>query len=136
MEVAEMEPEVLRRKSHFCTKCQRVVKMDMLRKEPDDPVTWLRCPECEGYVPLLSAAGKEMMGIKDDILGTVLRSECDEYDICGTYQIGQILYHKIWDDFGIVLEKGKESQNGRAIMVSFLRGGLKKIVENYQLPEG
>ncbi len=128
-----MEPSVQRRKSHFCTKCQRVVKMDMMRKEADDPVTWLRCPECEGYVPLLSAAGKEMLGISDEDLGTVLKSECDEYDLCATYDIGQMLYHSVWDDYGIVLEKGKESQTGRAIMVSFLKGGLKKIVENYQM---
>ena len=45
---------------------------------------------------------------------------------------GYDAYHKIWDDYGIVMEKGKESQKGRAILVSFLKGGMKKIVENYQ----
>jgi hypothetical protein len=127
-----MEPEVQRRKSHFCTKCNKTVKMNMLYKDPDDPVTWLTCPQCEGIVPVPSALGKEMLGIKEEMPGTVLANECDEYNICGTYDIGQILYHKVWDDYGIVLEKGKESQNGRAIMVSFLKGGLKKIVENYK----
>ncbi|MCK4272009.1 hypothetical protein KAU04_03380 [bacterium] len=128
----EMGPEVQRRKSHFCSVCQRVVKMDMLRKGPVDDVTWLKCPDCEGIVPVLSAAIKELMGMKEEVPGTVMKNECPEYEMSGNYDVGQIFYHKIWDDYGMVLQKGKESQKGRAIMVSFLRGGLKKIVENYQ----
>lgn len=127
-----MGKEIQRRKSNFCTLCQRVVKMNMLRKGLDDQITWLSCPNCEGIVPLLSAAAKEMMGLKEKLPGTVMKSECAEYDLCGTYDVGQIFYHKVWDDYGIVMEKGKESQRGRAILVSFLRGGMKKIVENYQ----
>ena len=131
-----MEPEVQRRKSHFCTVCQKVVKMDMLRKGPDDPITWLSCPNCEGIVPVLSAAAKEMMGMKEDFICTVAKSDCPEYDMGGNYDVGQIFYHRVWDDYGLVLEKGKESQRGRAIMVSFLKGGLKKIVENFNSPGG
>lgn len=129
-----MKSEVQRRKSHFCSVCQRVVKMDMMRKGPSDEVTWLRCPDCEGIVPILSAAAKEMMGIKEDPPCTVVTSECCEYDMCATYDVGQVFYHKIWDDYGLVLQKGKESQKGRAIMVSFLKGGLKKVVEDYHSP--
>jgi len=119
-----------RRKSHFCTVCHRVVKMDMLRKGPEDEVTWLQCPDCEGYVPLLSATIKEMMGLVD-FPGTVIPTEVSQYDMSSNYNIGQVFYHPVWDDFGIVLQKGKKSKEGRAIMVSFIRGGLKKIVEDF-----
>jgi len=126
-----MKSEVRRRKSHFCSVCQRVVKMDMMHKGPAEEVDWLKCPDCEGVVPLFSSAIREMMGTKEDSSGTVLLKDCPEYDMSGCYQIGQIFYHKVWDDYGIVLQKGKESQKGRAIMVSFLKSGLKKIVEEY-----
>jgi hypothetical protein len=127
-----MKTETHRRKSHFCSVCQRVIKMDMIRKAPTDEVTWLQCPDCEGIVPLLSSAAKEMMGAKEEVANTVITSEVPEYDMSGNYDIGQVLYHPIWDDYGIVLQKGKESQRGRTIMVSFLKGGLKKIVEDFE----
>jgi hypothetical protein len=130
-----MKSEVHRRKSQFCTICQKVVKMDMLRKKPDDEVAWLKCPDCDGIVPLLSASAKEMMGLKEEMVGTVVLDDCPEYEMSGCYEVGQVFYHKVWDDYGIVLQKGKESQKGRAIMVSFLKNGLKKIVEDYQLLE-
>jgi hypothetical protein len=123
-----------RRKSHFCSVCQRVVKMDMLRKGPDDEVTWLKCPDCEGYVPFLSSSAKEMMGLEEDFLGTVIPDDVPQYDMSQNYDIGQVFYHPVWDDYGLVLRKGKKSKKGRAIMVSFVKGGLKKIVEDFQQP--
>jgi hypothetical protein len=105
--------------------------MNMLRKGIDDEVTWLQCPDCEGYVPLLSSTAKEMMGLENDLPGTVVPDDVATYKMDENYDIGQIFYHSVWDDYGLVLQKGKQSQKGRAIMVSFMKGGLKKIVEDF-----
>jgi hypothetical protein len=74
------------------------------------------------------------MGMEEDIPGTVIPDDVPEYDMSANYDIGQIFYHPVWDDYGLVLQKGKKSKKGRAIMVSFMKGGLKKIVEDFQLP--
>ena len=127
-----MKSNTQRRKSHFCTVCQRVVKMDMIRKEPSEEVTWLKCPDCGGYVPYMSTSVRESLGLTEDLLETVDISNVPAYNMSENYNIGQVFYHSVWDDYGLVLEKGKKSKKGRSIMVSFVKSGLKKIVEDYQ----
>jgi len=129
-----MKSNVQRRKSHFCTVCQRVVKMNMIRKAPDEEVTWLECPDCGGYVPYMSNSTRESLGLDEDLLETVDTENVPAYDMSENYDIGQVFYHSVWDDYGLVLQKGKKSKRGRSIMVSFVKSGLKKIVEDYQQP--
>jgi hypothetical protein len=129
-----MKSSAQRRKSHFCTICQRVVKMNMIRKVPDEEVTWLQCPDCGGYAPYVSTSTREMMGLEEELLGTVDPDNVPLYDMSENYDIGQVFYHSVWDDYGLVLQKGKKSKKGRSIMVSFVKGGLKKIVEDFQQP--
>ncbi len=58
------------------------------------------------------------------------REDSKEYSPKAEYQVGDVIYHKAWDDVGIV--RGKEvMSNGRAsLLVHFEKNKDKRLVEN------
>ena len=60
------------------------------------------------------------------------REDSKEYSPKAEYQIGDVIYHKTWDDVGIV--KAKEiMSNGRAsLLVHFEKNKDKRLVENFK----
>ena len=46
------------------------------------------------------------------------------------YQIGDVIYHAVWDDVGIVRSKEVMSNGGKAIIVHFEKNNEKKLIEN------
>lgn len=50
-----------------------------------------------------------------------------EYSMDGTYNVGDKIYHKIWDDTGEVLEVGTTEDGIRKIKVHFEKVGIKTL---------
>lgn len=46
------------------------------------------------------------------------------------YQIGDVIYHAVWDDVGIVRSKEVMSNGGKSIIVHFEKNNEKKLIEN------
>ena len=62
----------------------------------------------------------------------ISREDALKYSPQDEYQIGDVLYHKVWDDVGIVRAKEVTSTGGHAIIVQFEKNNEKRLIENYQ----
>ena len=57
-------------------------------------------------------------------------AESREYSPQEHFVIGETIYHKKWDDSGVVI--GKDNGNPSRIMVNFENSGIKKLVQDLQ----
>lgn len=55
-------------------------------------------------------------------------SEVKEYQPKNLYEVGDIIYHRVWQEEGKVMEKGITTNGYKMILVSFLKVGIKKLV--------
>ncbi len=58
------------------------------------------------------------------------REDEKKYNPRDEYQIGDVIFHAVWEDVGIVKAKEVLSSGGRAIVVQFEKIGEKKLIEN------
>ncbi len=58
--------------------------------------------------------------------------DAKKYDVHENYQIGDIIYHPVWQDVGIVREKVTISNGMNAIVVQFQKNNEKRLIENLQ----
>lgn len=56
--------------------------------------------------------------------------DAKRYDIQENYEIGDIIYHPVWEDVGIVRSKETTSSGLNAIVVQFQKNDEKKLIEN------
>jgi len=49
------------------------------------------------------------------------------------YDIGDVIFHKIWDDVGVVQSKNITSSGGNAIIVQFEKNSKKTLIENLKI---
>lgn len=59
----------------------------------------------------------------------ISREDSKPYSPKDEYQIGDVIYHKTWDDVGIVRSKEIMTNGGNAIVVLFEKGKEKRLVE-------
>ncbi len=111
---------------HFCDYCGSKQKFKFRGNfEADDSKFWYMCQKCK-HVVLLSI---------DDL--NVQRNEnskenCRVYSAEETYEIGEIIYHAEWQDYGKVKKKEVSSSGYNIIVVEFEKLGQKKLVENFK----
>jgi len=49
------------------------------------------------------------------------------------YEIGDVIFHKIWDDIGIIQSKDTTSSGGNSIIVQFEKNAKKILIENLKI---
>ncbi|WP_140945869.1 hypothetical protein [Candidatus Thermokryptus mobilis] len=54
------------------------------------------------------------------------------YSAAETYEIGELIYHEEWQDYGRVKKKEVSSSGYSIIVVEFEKLGQKKLVENFK----
>jgi hypothetical protein len=59
--------------------------------------------------------------------GKAPAGEAREYSVTGTFAKGDIVYHKIWDDTGEVLEIGTTDDGINRMKVAFEKVGVKNL---------
>jgi len=59
----------------------------------------------------------------------ISREDSRQYSPKDEYQVGDVIYHKIWDDVGIVRSKEITTSGGNAIVVLFEKNKEKRLVE-------
>jgi len=47
------------------------------------------------------------------------------------YKVGDVIYHSVWEDVGIVRSKEVTSNGGHSIIVQFEKNNEKKLIENF-----
>lgn len=60
------------------------------------------------------------------------RENSKEYSPKSEYQVGDVIYHKTWDDVGIVRMKEVMSNGRASLLVQFEKNKEKRLVENFR----
>lgn len=90
---------------------------------------WARCSvshhsQLVNLDALQATAEKAMTQIK------LAREDSKEYSPRAEYQVGDVIYHKTWDDVGIVRSKEVMSNGRASLLVHFEKNKDKRLVEN------
>ena len=122
----------------YCSVCKDYLDMEVVEEGGEDEVTWLKCPQCKGILPHMKLeeepAPKEAAA--DDLsLDTIHDLEIIEYDSQRQFEIGSVIYHRSWNDYGRVLEKIALPGDRQAIRVKFLNQGNVNLLENVREAE-
>jgi hypothetical protein len=116
-----------------CSVCKADFDMDIIKQGSTEDVLWLKCPGCQGFLPYMpkedvdgadSVPEEESVAIEDlDVESAKEYAESDEY------QIGEVIHHRSWNDFGKVVAKDRLPGNRRTIWVQFIRQGRVQLLE-------
>lgn len=86
---------------------------------------WFRCTRCHHtslLVLSISAPGGDG--------GKIDATTATPYNPLSTFKIGEAIFHTEWNDLGKVLSKTKTSDGSGSILVSFEKGGQRRLIEN------
>ncbi len=92
---------------------------------------WARCTvsrhmQMINLDTLANSAEKKVTEIK------LAREDSKEYSPKNVYKVGDVIYHKVWDDVGIVRAKEVMSNGRGAVLVHFEKNKEKRLVENFK----
>lgn len=90
---------------------------------------WARCTRSH-HSQLVNLDAIEAETDKSKAVVHISRDEAKKYSPKDEYHIGDVIFHQVWDDVGIVRSKEVMSNGGNAIIVQFERGAEKKLIEN------
>lgn len=95
-------------------------------------IIWLRCTGCD-KTTFLSAAVYQQLVSASKAPRVVADGECVNYDPSQKFMIGQVLYHRLWDDSGEVIRKLTTKEGKTTIVVAFSRLGERTLIEAAQV---
>lgn len=126
--------------AQYCSVCKKPFDMPVVEEADNQEVIWLKCPGCSGYLPHM--LDQEKLGggdgaeagvapeTRDDLSIEDLYTEsAREYSEAGRYEIGDVIYHRSWNDYGKVIAKETLPGNRRTIVVHFVNQGKIKLLE-------
>ena len=122
----------------YCSVCKDYLEMEVVEEGGGDEVTWLKCPQCKGILPhmkLEEAPASNGAGADEFSLESINDTEVIEYDSQRQFEVGSIIYHRSWNDYGRVLEKLILPGDRAAIRVKFLNQGNVNLLENVHTAE-
>ena len=118
----------------FCSVCKSDFEMDVVKQGSTENVLWLKCPGCQGYLPYMPDEDEdsEEIGAVEDKAVALEDLDVDgalEYSEEDVFEVGQVIHHRSWNDYGRIVAKDKLPGNRRIILVQFLRQGKVKLLE-------
>jgi len=116
-----------------CSVCKADFDMEIIKQGAGEGVVWLKCPSCQGFLPYMQETDSEATG-KDTGEVAVALEDLDvegalEYTDDQIYEIGDVIHHRSWNDFGKIVSKDSLPGNRRTIWVQFLRQGKVQLLE-------
>lgn len=112
----------------FCSFCNGLRKMELAGEVLEsENKRWAKCKKCKHTM---------IIDLVEDVKDTKVSLEGIENDDCITYspqksyEVGQSIYHKNWNDFGKVVGKEILSNGHTSIAVEFQKSGHKKLIES------
>jgi len=117
----------------YCSVCKDHLDMEVVEEGGEDEVTWLKCPRCKGILPHMKLEGEDE-GVSASEAETFSLEGIDEasiieYDASRYYEVGDVIYHRSWNDYGRVVEKLILPGDRHAIKVQFLNQGDVNLLE-------
>jgi hypothetical protein len=90
---------------------------------------WARCTKSH-HSQLVNLDALENESDKSKSVIHYSKDDTRIYSPQDIYEIGDVIFHKIWDDVGIVQGKDTTSSGGNAIIVQFEKNARKTLIEN------
>lgn len=114
----------------YCSVCKATLDMGVVDTVQDHEVTWLKCPRCNGILPhMLSSEDEAPKQSEPEVVEAPAtgfdeseRQAALDYDASGTYEVGQVVYHRSINKFGRVAEKTMLPGGRAAIRLVFEDG--------------
>ncbi|MCP4547898.1 MAG: hypothetical protein GY835_15655 [bacterium] len=123
----------------YCSVCKDRFDMEVVEEGGENEVTWLKCPRCKGILPYMKLTDdtETVQADEDEFSAeSIAESDVVEYDSQRTYEVGNVVYHRSWNDYGKVVEKLILPGDRQAIRVQFLNQGDVNLLENVPADEG
>jgi hypothetical protein len=122
----------------YCSVCKKEFQMPVV--EEADEVIWLKCPGCQGYLPYMTEeaerypkSGEEKTGDETEPVDLapedIDQERAIEYHETDEYRVGDIIYHRSWNDYGKVITKEVLPGNRKTIQVQFVTQGRIRLLE-------
>jgi hypothetical protein len=122
--------------NQYCSVCKDHFDMEVVKQGAGKGVVWLKCPGCQGFLPYMPDEAEEDHGrnrepaeAKEIALEDLDIENAKEYSENDLYEVGEILHHRSWNDFGRVVSKDVLPGNRQTIWVQFLRQGKIQLLE-------
>ena len=124
----------------YCSVCKKTFDMPIIEEADNHEVIWLKCPGCEGFLPYMtghSEEGEDTCGDEEGQGGGAHELALEDIDIENAleysekneYKIGDIIYHRSWNDYGKVIEKEILPGHRKTIHVQFVNQGKIRLLE-------
>jgi hypothetical protein len=120
----------------YCSVCKDNFDMEVVRQGSTKSVIWLKCPGCQGFLPHMpdenevqDEAKKSQSDAAELALEDLDIENAKEYSEDQIYEVGEVIHHRSWNDFGKVVSKGQLPGNRQTIWVQFLRQGKIQLLE-------
>lgn len=121
--------------NQFCSVCKSDFDMEIIKQGSNENVLWLKCPGCSGFLPYMPDEEADANSSDADGGETVALEDLDvenakEYVESEVYEVGEIIHHRSWNDYGKIVSKDLLPGNRHTIVVQFLRQGKVQLLEN------
>lgn len=121
--------------NQFCSVCKSDFDMEIIKQGSNENVLWLKCPGCKGFLPYMPDEDTEAKSSDADDGEAVAIEDLDienakEYAENDVYEVGEIIHHRSWNDYGRIVSKDLLPGNRHTIVVQFLRQGKVQLLEN------
>ncbi|MCX7611903.1 MAG: hypothetical protein N2043_09985 [Ignavibacterium sp.] len=120
----------------FCSICGAVKKFEITGEyssSEEDSRRWAKCKSCKQTQ--IIDLNNIVVANKPDFVDIEQR-DSKNYSPDHTYNVGDVIYHKKWDDYGIVINKFYTSDGKSSITVEFKKSGIKKLIESHKTQTG
>jgi hypothetical protein len=103
-------------------------------------VIWLKCPGCKGFLPHMAegdedggtaggGASDEDVELAPEDFDDAEKEQAREYTESDEYEVGDIIYHRSWNDYGKVISKEELPGNRKTVIVNFGNQGKIRLLE-------
>jgi len=119
-----------------CKRCKNMKKMEVVGISDDNKYVSLKCSSCHMVFlfPTEWFKNNKVVQPPSDLQNVPAHAQQSvvEYSFNKTFNLGQRIYHKRFNDVGEVISK-KKLERGSKIVVSFKRCGEKTLVEGLSM---
>ncbi len=116
----------------FCSYCgtERTLELVKIAFEGESETKkWGKCKKCK-QMTMIDLSQIQMLDTNSKNMET---DNAVEYSPEKSFEIGAAIYHKGWDDFGLVTAKEIVSNGQKSITVDFQKSGIKKLIESISI---
>jgi len=86
-------------------------------------------PAAEGSDAVIGAAGQDAESATDESLPDLDPDKAVVYRSWSAYEVGDVIKHLAWDDYGVVVAKEQIPGNRQVVKVHFEKSGVIRLIE-------